>query len=106
MCNEIQLPGFLNMFDSEQTYFCSNLLYFAMEPEHLTSYVYKNCLHKPGVLKPWHNFSAKQNILLFYNIFNDINIINFIVTVFGKNSISGFSLKALAPILLTVELRN
>lgn len=93
MCNEIQLPGFLNMFDSEQTYFCSNLLYFVMEPEHLTSYVYKNCLHKPGVLKPWHNFSAKQNILLFYNIFNDINIINFIVTVLKKYSISVFSFK-------------
>lgn len=93
MCEEIQLPGFLTMFDSEQTYFCSDLLYFGMELEHLTSYVYKNYLHKPGVLKPWHNFSAKQNILLFYNIFNDINIINFIVKVFKKSSISGFSFK-------------
>lgn len=94
MCEEIQLPGFLTMFDSEQTYFCSNVLYFEMELEHLTSsYVYKNYLHKPGVLKPWHNFSAKQNILLFYNIFNDINIINFIVKVFKENSISGFSFK-------------
>lgn len=36
MCEEIQLPGFLNMFDSEQTYFCSNLLYFEMQLEHLT----------------------------------------------------------------------
>lgn len=100
MCNEIQLPGFLNMFDREQTYFCSNLLYFAMEPEHLTSYVYKNCLHKPGVLKPWHNFSARQNVLLFYNIFNGINIINFIVTVLKKLASLFLVLKALVPILL------
>lgn len=100
MCNKIHPPGFLIMFDSEQTYFCSSLLYFVMEPEHLTSYVYKNCLHKPGVLKPWHNFSAEQNILLFYNIFNDINIINFIVTVFKKIASLVLVLKALTAILL------
>lgn len=88
MCKEIQFPGFLNMFVSEQTYFCSNLLYFGKEPEHLTYDVYKNCLHKPGVLKPWHNFSAKQNILLFYYISNAIKIINFIVEVFKKSSYS------------------
>lgn len=75
MCEEIQLPGFLNMFDSEQTYFCSNLLYFEMQLEHLTSDVYKNCLHKPGVLKPWHHFSAKQSILLFYNILDRKSVV-------------------------------
>jgi len=101
MPQEIPSPGVLNMFDSEQTYFCSNLLYFGMELEHLTSYVYKNCLHKPGVLKPWHNFSAKQNILLFYSIFNDIKIINFIVKVFGKKKAPlVLVLKALVRILL------
>lgn len=105
MRKEIQPSGFLNMFDSEQTYFCSNLLYFGMQLEHLTSYVYKNCLHKPGVLKPWHNFSAKQSILLFYNIFNAINVINFIVKVFKKRIASLFSvLSTLVPILLTTSI--
>lgn len=79
----VKTSGFFNLFGSDQIYFCSNLLYFVMEPEHLTSYVYTNCLHKPRVFKSWNYFSAGQNIL-FYNISNENNVINFIVKVFKK----------------------
>lgn len=85
MFEEIQVPGFLNLVNKNRTYFCSNILYLEMELEHLTYFVYTNCLHKPGVSKPWHNPSAGQNIILFYNIFNESNVINFIVKVFENN---------------------